>query len=62
MNRDTQKKDDTKIHIVACDTGGQSLSFTAAQVKAQLASLYIELEDENICSSEEIQLWRCPDL
>lgn len=37
MNRDTQKKGGTKTHIVSCDTGSQSLSYTAAQGKVQLA-------------------------
>lgn len=37
MNRDTQKKDGTKTHIVSCDTDSQSLSYTAAQGKVQLA-------------------------
>lgn len=62
MNRDTQKKDDTKTHIVSCDTGSQNLSSTAAQGKVQLARSHIELEDRNIWGSEEIQLWRHPDL
>lgn len=60
-SRDTQRKDARKPHIVAHDTGGQSLTFTAADVKAQVSRLYIEL-DENIWGAEEIQLWRCPDL
>lgn len=58
MNKDSQKKDDTKTYIMNCDTGGQSLNFTATQVKAQLARLYIELKDENVWGAEEIQLWR----
>lgn len=62
MNRVTQKKDDRKPHIVACDTGGQSLASTAAEVKAQLARLDIELDDENIWGAEEIQVWKCLDL
>lgn len=61
MNRDTQK-DDTKTHIVSCDTGSQSLSSTPAQGDVHLAMSYIELEDGNIWGSEEIQLWRRPDL